>query len=68
MYGEKIKQYLNENGIKYIYISAETGISMSTLSAMLNCKRKITVEEYFIICSVLEVDANYFAERVNDAS
>lgn len=68
MYGEKIKTYLDDNGIKYTFVATEAGIPLNTLSAMLNCKRKITVEEYFKICFVLNVDANYFAQKVNQAS
>lgn len=68
MYGEKIKAYLDEKGIKYTFVANEAGIPLNTLSAMLNCKRKISVEEYFTICIVLNVDANYFANKVQHAS
>ncbi|MEG0115498.1 MAG: helix-turn-helix transcriptional regulator [Hydrogenoanaerobacterium sp.] len=50
--------------MKYTYLANESGIPLNTLSAMLNCKRKISVEEYFTICIVLNVDANYFANKV----
>jgi transcriptional regulator with XRE-family HTH domain len=65
MYGEQIKNFLDENGIKYSFVASEAGISNNIFSAMLNGKRKITVEEYFSICHALKVDANYFAEKVN---
>lgn len=68
MYGTKIKNYLDQNGIKYTHISTLTGIPLNTFSAMLNSKRKITVEEYFKICCALNVDANYFYEQVSKAS
>jgi len=67
MYGEIIKNYLDENGIKYSFVAQEAGIPTNIFSAMLNLKRKITVEEYFNICLVLKVDANYFAEKVKQA-
>ncbi len=44
MYGEEIKEYLDENGIKYNFIAQETGISVKTLNAILNLKRKLTVD------------------------
>lgn len=64
MYGEKIKDYLDEKGIKYGFVATGVGMPVNTFSAILNEKRKITVEEYFAICSVLEVDPNFFADRV----
>lgn len=60
MVGDKIKTYLDNKGIKYKFISKETGIPINILSPMLNCKRKISVEEYLKICQALNVDANFF--------
>jgi transcriptional regulator with XRE-family HTH domain len=62
MYGARIKKYLDKNGIKYSYLANETGIALNVISAMLNCKRKITVDEYFKICTTLKVEASYFSE------
>lgn len=59
-YGEKIKKYLDENGIKYTFLASEVGISMNTLSSMLNQKRKITIEEYALICKALKLDFSFF--------
>ena len=55
-----LKKYLDDNGLKYSYVSKESGIKLNALSLILNGKRKITVEEYFTICAVLKVDTNYF--------
>jgi len=60
--GKLIKKHLDENGIKYSFVANEAGMPLNIFSAMLNEKRKITAEEYFIICAVLKVDANYFAK------
>lgn len=65
MFGLKIKDYMDSNGIKYSHIAEKTGMKINIFSAMLNNKRKITVEEYFAICDALQVDGNYF---VNSAS
>ena len=64
MYGESIKKYLDENGIKYSFVANEAKIPLNVFSTMINCKRRITAEEYIKICSVLKLDPNYFAEKV----
>ena len=40
MLGNKIKAYLDRNGIKYSFVSSKTGIPMNILSPMLNEKIK----------------------------
>lgn len=65
MFGLKIKNYMDSKGIKYSHIAEKTGIKMNVFSAMLNNKRKITVEEYFTICDALQVDGNLFAQKAN---
>lgn len=57
----KIKEYLDEKGIKYSYLSKKSGIPMNLLSPTLNGKRKLSVEEYFTICEVLGLPAETFA-------
>ena len=61
MVGLKVKKYLDENGIKYSYLSKKTGIPMNMLSPTLNGKRKLSAEEYFTICEVLGLSAETFA-------
>lgn len=58
--GIKIKSYLKEHGIKQTYISSITGIPTSKLNMALNGNRKMTFEEYELICGVLKVDTNLF--------
>lgn len=66
MYGSVIKNYLDENGTKHSFVANELGVPTNVFSAMLNNKRKIIVEEYFDICNVLNVDPNYFAQKVSE--
>lgn len=61
MVGLKIKEYLDENGIKYSYLSERAGMPMNILSPTLNGKRKMRVEEYFMICEILGLPAETFA-------
>jgi len=64
MLGALIKNYLDKNGIKYSYVASEIGLPSTIFSAMLNGKRKIVAEEYFSICTALNVDTNYFAKEL----
>ncbi len=57
---QKIMNYIKENGIKQIAISRKTGISMSSLNATLNGKRRLYAEEFREICVALKVSANKF--------
>ncbi|MCL2689199.1 MAG: helix-turn-helix domain-containing protein [Chitinispirillia bacterium] len=57
---KKIKEYIKERGIKQTFLQKILGISPSSCSAMLNGKRGISVDEYFMICNVLNVPLDYF--------
>ena len=61
MVGLKVKKYLDEKGIKYSYLSEKVGIPMNILSPTLNGKRKMSAEEYFLICKALGVPAETFS-------
>ena len=58
--GIKIKEYLESNGITQAFISRETGIELPKLNLALNGKRKITFDEYSLICGVLKLNTDYF--------
>ena len=58
---EKIRGFMDNEGIKQNSISKKTGIPENTLSNMLNGKRKITAEEYCKICDALGVPLEKFA-------
>lgn len=58
--GLEIKKYLDENGIKYSFLSEKIGMPMNMLSPLLNGKRKMSAEEYFTICSALNVPVSKF--------
>lgn len=42
MLGKNIKDYLDENGIRYSHVSEKTNIPMNVLSPMLNEKCNLT--------------------------
>ena len=62
MIGKAIKIYILARGISQTFISSKTGISISTLNAILNDNRGLSAEEYFIICNALEVPLETFSK------
>ncbi|WFR56425.1 helix-turn-helix transcriptional regulator [Anaerocolumna sp. AGMB13025] len=60
--GQKIKKYINDNGISQTHISNKTMIPLPKLNLALNGNRKLTFEEYELICGVLNVNTDKFLE------
>jgi len=60
--GEKIKNYLEQNGIKQTFLSEKTGIPMAKLNLSLNGKRRLDFDEYVNICSALALRTDFFLE------
>lgn len=58
--GLKIKDYLERNGISQTFVSKQTGIELPKLNLALNGNRKLTFEEYSLICYVLKVNTDFF--------
>lgn len=47
---ERVKKYVDENGIKQSVISQRTGIDDSKVSDLLTGKRKLSADEFESIC------------------
>ena len=62
MVEQRIKEYLDEQGITQVWLSRKTGLDINKLNAALNGKRRITLEEYEGICWALDVPADKFLE------
>lgn len=60
--GIKIRCFMEERGISQVWLSNKTGISAAKLNLALNCKRKLTFNEYEVICWALNVDVGSFLE------
>lgn len=58
--GVMIKRYLEENGITQVFLSRKTGIESPKLNLALNGGRRLSLDEYAVICGVLKVDTNFF--------
>ena len=61
MLGEKIRNYILSSGLKIGSVAIKSDIPFNVFSAMLNGKRSIKAEEYFNICSALNVPLDKFA-------
>lgn len=57
---EKLNEYIDENKIKSTYISQETGLTIDTVSEILEGKRRILADEFLLICTALDIDPNIF--------
>lgn len=66
MLGNLIKTYLKDNGIKQSFLASELSLKENVLTSMLKGNRKISAEEYIIICKVLNLEMTYFADKISD--
>lgn len=57
---EKIKEHLENNGISQSFISKKTGIELPKLNLSLNGHRRMTFQEYELICGALNVNTDKF--------
>lgn len=60
--GLKIKTFLDDNGISQAHVSRETKIPLPKLNLSLNGKRRLTFDEYELICGAVGVPAGTFLE------
>lgn len=58
--GLKIKKYLEENGISQVYVARECHMTTAKLNLALNGNRRLTFDEYEVICGVLGVNTDFF--------
>lgn len=61
MMGKMIKTYMDEKGIKQVFVAEKTGIRPQILGVLLKGERKIEVKEYFAICMAIGLDPVEFA-------
>lgn len=60
--GAKIKSYLEENGISQAFVCRKTGIPRAKMNLALNGNRKMTFDEYEMVCWALNVNTDKFLE------
>lgn len=63
MISKAISDYLKESGIKQTHLSEKTGLSVNSVCTALNGKRKLSIDEYALICQALSLSYDYFFKR-----
>lgn len=56
----KLKDVLEDRGIKQSYLCEKTGLSADSVSRILRGTRKISAEEFLNICEALNLDPRSF--------
>ena len=56
----RVSDYVLNNGIKQSFIVEKTGLSKDIISAILNKRRKMTADEFEVICKALNKTPNDF--------
>lgn len=57
---KKIRQYIDENGLKQSYVAEKAGINNAVFNAILNGKTKLTVERLELISKALGKQPEFF--------
>ena len=59
---EKVRSYIDKNGIKQLYVAQKAGIPRSTFNAMMNGKRIMYADDLKAVCLALNVSPEMFIE------
>jgi transcriptional regulator with XRE-family HTH domain len=60
MIAAAIAKYIEENGIKQVYLCEKTGLTKQCISKSIKGRRRLSIDEYEKICSALNVPYDYF--------
>ncbi len=60
---EKVRNYIDENGIKQVAVAKKAGISNVTFNAIMNGKRTMYAEDLRAICIALNVSPETFVDK-----
>lgn len=60
---EKVRNYIDENGIKQITVAKKAGIPNVTFNAIMNGKRTMYAEDLRAICIALNVSPETFVDN-----
>ncbi len=59
---EKVRAYIDENGIKQVAVAQKAGISSVTFNAIMNGKRTMYADDLKAICLALNVSPELFID------
>ena len=60
---QKVRAYIDDNGIKQTAIAKKTGMSLQTLNNILNGKRVMYADDLRAICYALNVSSEMFIPK-----
>lgn len=60
---EKLKRIVDDRGIKQKTLCEKTGMTADCISRILNSTRKVSADEFLILCQVLCVDPRSFFHK-----
>ncbi len=59
---QKVRAYIDENGLKQVAVAEKAGIPKNTFNAILNGKRTLYADDLRAICLALNVSPELFIE------
>ena len=59
---EKVRAYIDENGLKQVAVAEKAGIPKNTFNAILNGKRTLYADDLRAICLALNISPELFVE------
>lgn len=59
---EKVRAYIDENGLKQVAVAEKAGIPKNTFNAILNGKRTLYADDFRAICLALNTSPELFIE------
>ena len=59
---EKVRAYIDENGLKQVTVAEKAGIPQNTFNAILNGKRTLYADDLRAICLALNISPELFIE------
>ena len=60
---ERLREYIDSGCVKRKLVAENAGITESQLSLMLTGKRRISVDDYELLCKAMSVDPKRFYEN-----
>lgn len=57
---EAVRDYIDDEGIKYTVIAKKTGMRLDAISMIMQGKRKLGADEYVSICEAIRVPPEKF--------
>ena len=59
---EKVRDYIDEKGLKQVVVARKSGISKATFNAIMNGKRTLYADDLRAICLALNVSPEEFID------